>query len=261
MSKDGQICSVADLVKVLRESNHLKAEHAHIRYWFRGQACRKWDLRPAVYRQEFSKKIKSGSGQEEERIRMEQHLLQDFTAISAGLRTDISEPTDVYVLAQHYGLPTRLLDWSNNCLAALYFAAISRDESDGALFMIDAYSLSERQKAEGFKGIATLRSTAFKNAIEVYSKWLSYDKLPNSIIPVRPNYIDRRMTLQRSCFTFHVPGKEALTSEHAILKKFIVPSDAKATICDELTMLGIDAFAIFGDMPHLTDTLKRAYRV
>uniref|UniRef100_A0A3B0MK21 FRG domain-containing protein n=1 Tax=Arsenophonus endosymbiont of Trialeurodes vaporariorum TaxID=235567 RepID=A0A3B0MK21_9GAMM len=38
---------------------------------------------------------------------------------------------------QHYGLPTRLLDWSSNLLVGLYFCRIKSLDKDGALFIFD----------------------------------------------------------------------------------------------------------------------------
>jgi|SRR5271154_137773 len=90
--------------------------HPHIRWWWRGQANKVWKLHPGVYRPNFPVK------EEWERIQLENHLAQDFRVESAGLIEGTNEHDKIYFLEQHYGLPTRLLDWTTNPLAALFFA-------------------------------------------------------------------------------------------------------------------------------------------
>ncbi len=63
--------------------------------------------------------------------------------------------------------------------------------------------------------------------------------------------------LQRSCFTFHVPGQEELTPAHnKSLKKYTIPSGAKNTLLHELILLGVDEFSIYGDLGHLASTAQ-----
>jgi hypothetical protein len=48
-----------------------------------------------------------------------------------------SSLVETYLLAQHHGLLTRLLDWTTNPLAALYFAATGEPDHDGAMYVIN----------------------------------------------------------------------------------------------------------------------------
>ncbi len=49
---------------------------------------------------------------------------------------------DWLALMQHYGLPTRLLDWSTNMLVGLYFAVNKDEDIDGSLYVLDAGCVS-----------------------------------------------------------------------------------------------------------------------
>jgi hypothetical protein len=73
--------------------------------------------------------------------------------------------------------------------------------------MMDAYQLSPCQVAkEPFQGIATSRSPIFRKAMHViFDWWEPKDNFPAFIRPIRPEHFDRRLALQRGCFTFHVP--------------------------------------------------------
>jgi FRG domain len=259
-----EIKSVQDLSGHLNQSPVVTASHAHVCVWFRGQPDSSWKLAPGVYRDDFPKKA------EDERLKLERHLSQDFRAMSAGIRRGDEGEAELYFLQQHYRMRTRLLDWSNNALAGLYFAVSSHDDKDGELFMMDAYQLGPKQKGKydnnktqyDFEGIADTRHPVFQEALHVIFWWDNVKKFPAFISPVRPDFFDRRITLQRGCFTFHVPGREVLTaSENDTLVSFLIPKKSKPDIRKELAILGIDAFSIYGDMEHLSERLKQAYGI
>src|ERR1700761_518546 len=94
---------------------------------FRGQGDATWGLVPSIYRGMDSLDL---TGWENEICDRERDIFREFTDRSRRFREGGS-PWEVLVTAQHYGTPTRLLDWTNNAQAALYFACASTPSSDG----------------------------------------------------------------------------------------------------------------------------------
>jgi hypothetical protein len=166
--------------------------------------------------------------------------IEDFRAFSAGLRTGRESPAELYLLQQHYGIPTRLLDWTNNALAALFFAVTTcenKNSEGGKLFAMDAEYMRKRDNTERwyggevFRGIATSTHPTSSNGIKRIVEWSDKAQFPDFIIPVRPANFDRRITLQRSCFTFHGSGLDVLTKDdYKTLRSFIVPETDKVKI-------------------------------
>ena len=107
-----QITSVA---KLLDHCSSLRDKaHSHQRFYFRGEAKNTWSLRPLVMR------CKGGvtphrAHEGEMLLELMSRRPEDFASASTAL--------DQWVLAQHHGLPTRLLDITRNPLVALLGAS------------------------------------------------------------------------------------------------------------------------------------------
>jgi type I restriction enzyme M protein len=141
---------------------------------------------------------------EEARLNYENELLLEFKRRAyPHLKDQPKNHIDWLALAQHYGLPTRLLDWSTNPLVAMYFATENDAEKDFAVF----------------KRIQN-------------DWWLDYTNLElediTSVRGVRPPHTDTRFVNQDGVFTVHEKPAEPLDDKNVV--KYVFPRSIKEEV-------------------------------
>ncbi len=99
---------------------------------FRGQSNTDYKLVPSLGR------YKNG---QEDLFFTERNLIETARYKMPNVFTKDLEPIELLELLQHYGIPTRLLDLTENALVALYFACAANPEKSGEVFMFKNYYL------------------------------------------------------------------------------------------------------------------------
>jgi hypothetical protein len=185
-----------------------------------------------------------------------------------------------YFLMQHYGAPTRLLDWTEGALLGLYFALRSNDgKADAAVWALDAWWLNRYAIRSRDKANRRRLGRYYKWALDHLpdptdkrTKWIldylpetySAKRLPHWPAAVRPPHIDRRIAVQLSAFTIHgsIPDgllEVAARERHARLVRIRIPKGKAKIIWDELDLCGVSETTVFPDLEGLARELKNSY--
>jgi hypothetical protein len=197
-------------------------------YLFRGQ-CQDWPLLPKIAR------IKPVFDLlETERVMFENFKRKSIPFLE--IRPD--GDWDWLAVAQHHGLPTRLLDWSMNGLTALWFAVNEppRDQPEGVVWVFEP-----RLDDQADRG---LRCEIFKN---------------ETTAVVFPSFVSRRIVSQGGHFTAlasretapHFLPLEKDEAHRGSLTKIRIPANFFYSIAYDLSRLGTNYSSIFPDLEGL----------
>jgi hypothetical protein len=217
--------------------------------WFRGQGNAEWPLIPKFYRTC------------DQRRETDDEIREEFAQRGpAFCQFPPSGDWDWYFMMQHHGAPTRLLDWTDGALIALYFAVRdSRGLTDSAVWMLDPFWLNRHTLRKDVV-ISPSASGALPEDKKLLQRWLHprfepRARLPQNPVALYPGHIAQRISTQRSCFTIHGANPAGL-EELAVwptkrLVKFSMPGYRTQAIRKELAICGIDEATAFPDLDGL----------
>ena len=229
-------------------------------HWFRGHPHRGLALKPGALRQTFAERA-SQNGDDRELVleRIEQGINQQYRREAASLLPQRLDPVDLYFLAQHHGLPTRLLDWTTNGLAALFFTAVDEPQVDGEV-IVATPTWRMTTSDESDPRVKLLAEAPFpqrhSKVVQAIGYLFGEAERPKSplILPVLPDLRSRRMLQQGACFTLHLPG--AGDVEESAVTRCLVPHEQKGELVRSLRALGINWSTLFPDLDHLCFELR-----
>jgi hypothetical protein len=234
--------------------------------WFRGQQRASWPLLPNLFRE-------YGGYLRIKRNHIEDEIREEFAArapVLSETRLTGSNPWDWYFQMQHFGAPTRLLDWTEGALIALYFAV--RDNSgyhDAAVWVLDPYELN-RQVIGREEVFPPSDAGLIQRDRQLVDPWLPPRfargiTIPRRPVAVYPTYVTRRISTQRSCFTVHGSDPEGIdrlrNDKERILVKIAIPSSRVRGMRKELEMHGIDELTVFPDLDGLGRAISARWKV
>lgn len=216
--------------------------------WYRGQRNSAWDLVPGITRNRGH----MGS---------ERDMLKTFQQDAAPRAREKPRTEWEWIcLAQHYGLPTRLLDWTQNPLIALYFAVApsrsSEEPVDGAFFELDPALLNQHAMEEA-PMVAMLDQDDFLNS---YLPSVRSPLVSGPVAAIAPRTFDR-IVAQVGTFTINSRKSDNLETIHdgACVNRLRIPAARKPDILAALNDVHVNASTIFSDLSSLANHIKETY--
>lgn len=229
--------------------------------WFRGQSRSEWRLHPQVCRDP----------------RHNEHgLLKSFWQRSASF-AEAPHADDLahwISLAQHYGVPTRALDWSESYLVALYFAASrplifekeDADSADFAVWVLNPIALNRSMLGEHIEtetggrqpvGVCSEQDTPVLGHMMRAFGFEWHESSPD-YVAYSPQFRYLRMANQKAAFTWHRANDpmDQLASAKHFLRKIVFRGAVRNQISADLTILGVTHSLLFPDFEGVAHELK-----
>jgi FRG domain len=208
-------------------------------FWFRGHEECQWGLTPAALRPKTIMARETALS-----------LISDFKRIAEAKLPRLPDRDDDFKWAQiarHYGLPTRLLDWTESATTALYFACL-KPTVDGIVFIINP---TELNSVGALSESRILDPQTDRDLILKFLNSGPREKKRRSYpVAVNPVWGSERIIVQRGTFTLHGPTFSLDKAKVPSLVAIPILREWKTPLRRELRRLGVDEMTLFPELEH-----------
>lgn len=202
--------------------------------------------------------------------KLEGHLLRNFRKYAQSGPHGQDSVWNWLALAQHHGLPTRLLDWTYSPYVALHFATERLDhyDRDAVVWVVD-YVRTNQLLPDRLKAILAEEGPDVFTADMLSRAALSlfdFDALSSTpfVVFLEPPSLDDRIVNQFSLFSLLSNSRVSFDiwlADHAdVARRIIVPAEMKWEVRDKLDQANITERVLYPGLDGLSRWLKRYYR-
>lgn len=253
------ITSWSDLCERLYDDSwRPEIERFRSNYAFRGVSDSEYDL---------SSRFKRHCG---DLPKLEYHLLRNFRKYARHNEArDMMSDWRWMTLAQHHGLPTRLLDWTYSPFVALHFATynVEKFDRDGAIWFVDFVEVNRLAHPALAGLLREVGSNTFTLEMleRVAPEIGDFDRLGDDpfLIFLEPPSLDARIANQFAFFSAMsqatTPQDQWLLDHPSLFKRIIIPKELKWEVRDKLDQANITERILFPGLDGLAAWLTRHY--
>jgi hypothetical protein len=226
-------------------------------YAFRGMADIHWSLETSLSRLggDFA--------------RLERHLVRNFRKYAYMEGGEHPSNWNLLALAQHHGLPTRLLDWTYSPYVALHFVTddVERAHFDGVIWCIDYTKTNLLLPTDLLAGLRREEADAFSTEMldEVAGTLETFEELAADpfLVFFEPPSLGPRIVNQFALFSVLSDAQTQLDTWLAAhpecYRKIVIPKDLKWEIRDKLDQANVNERVLFPGLDGLCRWLGRQY--
>ncbi len=229
--------------------------------WFRGQRDCSNPPIPSIFR-EYDKKTGKKYSQESE---FNMVTMFRNRAPALGITPEVDRVDKWLFLMQHYRLPTRLLDWTENLFAALYFAVFdlkNKKYSDPGVWMLNSIALNKMSNINCYPNTWAPR----KPGTQYFQYIVTKDKnlLSKYPLAIQPTFIESRIFAQKGVFTIHGKLEEdfekLFKGKEKNLRKFIISRSNAIKMIKVLNTLGVIHSTLYPEFEGLAYEIKERFK-
>lgn len=200
---------------------------------------------------------------------LERHMLRNFRKYA---HRDVVERDSVWhwlSVAQHHGLPTRLMDWTFSPYVAMHFATANTDKFhlDGAIWGVNYVGMHQhlpeilRHELE-LEGSDVFTVEMLGDVAESLEDFDALSPEPFALIFEPPSVTDRIVN-QFALFSVMSDPRYSLDTwleaHPSLVRKIIIPAELKWEIRDKLDQANINERVLFPGLDGLSQWMKRQY--
>lgn len=199
--------------------------------------------------------------------RIESAMLRAFRKYARFQTRGYDNVWDWLALAQHHGLPTRMMDWTYSPLVALHFATADNPTEDGVVWRVDFSRTNTLLPAK-------LRRLLREDGAEVFTADLlseaattlaEFNRIARRefLLFLEPPSLDARIINQFSLFSLMSNPRaqldEWLAHHPSFFQRVVIPAKLKGEVRDLLDQSNMTERVLFPGLDGLSAYLKRYY--
>ncbi|WP_082356103.1 FRG domain-containing protein [Novosphingobium sp. AAP83] len=249
--------AIVDAIEEFQEKNET--------VWYRGCGRPEFKLLPTLYRH-------PETNTQSELLEVERRISIIFSQKSPPfVPHQFNNVWDQMFFMQHYGVPTRLLDWTESPFIALYFALMSNNkldfrdpQSDAIIWLLNPSAWNKASLSDiGFTGGII---DASQPQIKAFSPETDLAERKNIPVMIYGTHNSSRIVAQRGMFALFGKCQDPMEDQYkgapfvdGTMSKIVIPKDSIFDVRNSILRKGITESAVFPDLHGLSMEITRSF--